>query len=85
MFRGQMPHRMSYLGPPADRFAPPKAAVSSPPPPFRVHGAGTLWRPTPRRRPRLANEQETAVKWVIIIEIWYKPVVGSNASREPVE
>jgi len=33
--------------------------------------AGTLWCPTPRRRPRLASKQETAVKWMIIIEIWY--------------
>ena len=41
-------------------------------PPLRVHGAGALWGPTPRRRPRLASGQETAVRWVMIIEIWYK-------------
>ncbi len=28
--------------------------------------------PTPRRRPRLASGQETPVRWVIIIETWYK-------------
>ena len=39
--------------------------------PLRVHGAGALWCPTPRRHPLLASEQETAVKGVIIIEIWY--------------
>ncbi len=47
---GKCRPRMSYLGPPAGRPAPPKAAVSSPlTAPFGYMGADALWCTTPRR------------------------------------
>ncbi len=46
--------------------------------PLGIHGACALWCPTPRRHPLLANEQETAVTGVIIIEIWYQLHFGSG-------
>ena len=81
MFGGQVPPGMSHWA--LRRTASPHRRPRSlaPSPPLRVHGAGALWCPTPRRHPRLASGQETAVIWVIIIEIWYNEALPLSRSR----
>ncbi len=54
-------------GPPHRR---PRSLASSPPP-LDTRG-GRLVVPHTTAPPRLASEQETAVKGVIIVETWYK-------------
>ncbi len=44
-----------------------------------------MWCPTPRRHPLLASRQETAVRWVIIIETWYKPPAGFECVRAAID
>jgi hypothetical protein len=90
-------HFMGRSGPPGRRGAQrdvghrPRAATPAGGPIRPTEGrglllarrvAGALWCPTPRCHPLLASEQETAVKGVTIIEIWYQEERADKPGRQ---